>query len=182
MRANVTGKCRASNGSVSVSAERSMQYAVAEIVAARLFSVHSIDGGSVAFTLDAAVNAADPGSGMQGTPDELVGKKAMGMGKFGWASRPRFPGAMCGAGRGGADDPDPDAAGAAGEAPIPLPLPVVFGVPFGRLVGVELALVGGAMLAGEGSICGFFPCTLDVVNPDPSAPDSAEVIAEAMSC
>jgi hypothetical protein len=60
----------------------------------------------------------------------------------------------------------------------------VFGVPFGRLVGVELALFGGAILAGEGSICGFFPCTLDVVNPDTSASslDSAEVIAEAMSC
>ena len=145
---------------MSVAAAWSVQYAVAEMDDVKLCRFQRVAGGRVVCTLDAAAKAAVPGSGKHGEPDALVGKKAIGMGRSRWAYAPRFP---------------VEGRVAAGAVEGPPPLPLVLGVPLGRLIGVELALFGGAMLEGEGSICVFL-----VVGSSEDL-DPALFIAAAMS-
>jgi hypothetical protein len=102
-----------------------------------------------------------------------VGNKASGICREGCANADRS--VVFNGGRGGAVAVDDELV-----APLPELMLDTFGVPLARLEGVEFALFAGAMLAGDGSICGFFAVSDE--GPDPASPsDSSTVIAVAIS-
>lgn len=148
MRAKVLGKCRARMGRESVRAEVSMQKE-AEASAERWSRRARRVLGGMGRVVEAAAAATCAGGGAD---LYFSGMREGGM------EEGQAPVFGAGALELEVDDDDEDAAEALVERGVPLALPV----------GVELALLAGAMLAGEGSIGGVRD---DGDAPAPDAPD-----------